>query len=177
VLLAIARGHQHGADALRAQVQVLGHRGDLDRPGPRARPHLARQPRPVDEPVDVVEEAVHRRVRRGDVGGQVVPEPRSVTGDRLEPSDEPDTTGVEHAEVEVPRGARGVVAADELQRGLPAGGRGVGDVVDGPGQAPGHLEPPEDVHAAVAPRHPGVPADGEGDVPPGAVELVGDLHP
>ena len=92
------------------------------------------------------------------------------------PSGEPDPVALQGAEVEVVGVALGVVAADELHRGLVPGGARVGHLVDRPRQPAGVVEPPEDVHPAVAPRHPGVPADREDDLPPGAVQLVGDLH-
>ncbi len=80
------------------------------------------------------------------------------------------------AEVEVGDRPFGAGAADQLQRGLPSGGSGVGHLVDGAREPSGGLHPPEDVHPAVAAWHPGVAADGQDDVTPGPVELVGDLH-
>ena len=65
---------------------------------------------------------------------------------------------------------------DELEGGLAAGCVRVGHLVDRACEPAGGLEPPEDVHAAVAAGHPGVPADREDDVPARPGELVGDLH-
>ena len=64
----------------------------------------------------------------------------------------------------------------ELQRGLVAGGDRVRRLVDGAVEAADALQPPVDVHAAVAARQPAVAADGEDDVTAGAGELVGELH-
>ena len=66
--------------------------------------------------------------------------------------------------------------ADELQRGFVAGGDRVGQLVDGAVEAADALQPPEDVHPAVAARHAGVAADGEHDVTSGVGQLVGELH-
>ena len=56
------------------------------------------------------------------------------------------------------------------------GPRRVRHVVDGPVEAADPLQPPEDVHAAVAARQPAVAADRQHDVTSGAGEFVGELH-
>ena len=52
----------------------------------------------------------------------------------------------------------------------------VANVVDGPVEGADHVEPPEDVHAAVAPRHAAVAADGERHLAAAGAQLVGELH-
>ena len=151
-------------------------RADRHGAGPGAVPQLAGQADALDEVVEAVEEPIQVRVRGTDGRGEVVAEASGTALDRGEPSDEARRPLLEAAEVEVLGGPLGVVAAHELQRGLPARGHRVGHLVDGPGQAAGVLEPPEDVEAAVPPGHPGVAPDREGDVATGPVQLVGDLH-
>ncbi len=70
-----------------------------------------------------------------------------------------------------------VGSADQLERGFVAGGDRVRRLVDGAVEAADALQPPVDVHAAVAARQSGVTADGEDDVPSGVGEFVGELHP
>jgi hypothetical protein len=82
---------------------------------------------------------------------------------------------LQRPEIEVAAAQVRVAAADQLQRGLPSCRGDVGHV-DGAGEPTGGVQPPEAVHAPVAARHPGVPADGEGDLAPRADQFIGDLH-
>ena len=61
-----------------------------------------------------------------------------------------------------------VGSTDQLHRRFVAGGHRVGHLVDGAVEAADALEPPEDVHAAVAAGQSGVAADGKNDVAAGA---------
>jgi len=63
-----------------------------------------------------------------------------------------------------------------LERVLPSGRVAVWRVIDRTGETTGGLEPPEDIPASVASRHPGVPTDGKDHLAPCADEFVGDLH-
>src|SRR4029078_5552607 len=56
---------------------------------------------------------------------------------------------------------------DQLQRRFAAGRDRVGQLVDGAVEGPDALQPPEDVHAAVAPWQTAVAADGQHDVAAG----------
>ena len=66
--------------------------------------------------------------------------------------------------------------ADQLRRRDVAGADEVVDLVVALVEHAGGVEPPEDVAAAIGPRHAHVLADGEGHLPPAAVDLVGQLH-
>ena len=67
--------------------------------------------------------------------------------------------------------------AEQLQRRRAADPQQVVDVLDPLVEHADRVEPPLDVHAAVGARHPDVLPDREGDLAPGARQLVGDLHP
>ena len=95
----------------------------------------------------------------------------------LQPAGQADAPTLQRGQVDVALDRVRTGASDELQGGFAAGRVGIGHLVDGAREPAGGLEPPEDVHAAVAAGHPGVPADREDDVPARPGELVGDLHP
>ena len=165
-------GPDDGGDAPRPQVEVVGRAAGDDRTGRYGVEHLRGQPGGVDVRVDAGEELAPALVDGGDGRREVAGEADVGPVDADEAPGQLDAGGLERGQVEV-----GVVGpADELQRRLAAGGGRVGHLVDGPVQAPDALEPPEDVHAAVAPRQPAVPADGQHDGSPGRGQLVGQLH-
>ena len=101
VALAVAGGEHHRPDPCGRQVQGL--RRVRERHGPRAlgRPDLTGQPALLDVPVDGVEEAVHLLVGFADRVGQVVGEAHPLAVGTDDVTGEPDTPGLQRAEVEV----------------------------------------------------------------------------
>ena len=77
--------------------------------------------------------------------------------DREHPAGQADPVGLQGGQVEPPV----IGPADELQRWLVPGEQAVGHLVDRRVECADPVEPPEDVHAAVAARHAGVSADGD----------------
>ena len=184
VVRAVAGREQDGADALGAQVQPAGRAGRPERLRTVRRPDLGPEPGRVDVGVDRVEEPVHAGFGLCDGVAQVRRQGGDTPGQLVQPAGDPDAAPGQGGEADVPCAPlAGVVtalltagAADELERRLAACGVRVGHLVDRAGQAPGLLEPPEDVHPPVATWQAGVPARREHDTSPGSGQLVGDLH-
>ena len=124
--------------------------------------------------------SIRSRTRRqplvglGDGGVEVVGEAGARPIDGREPAGEGDAVGGEERR-QVDVAAAG--PADELQRWLASGVSSGAHLVDGAVECADLVEPPEDVHASVAARHPRVAANGEVHVASGASQLVGELHP
>jgi hypothetical protein len=83
---------------------------------------------------------------------------------------------VQRPQVEVAVAHLWVLAAYPLERVLPSRRVAVWRVIDRAGETAGGLQPPEDIPASVASRHPDVPTDGKDHLAPGAGQFVGDLH-
>ena len=139
--------------------------------------YLARQAGAVDVPVDGVQERVHPSIGVRRDGREPVPERRVTTFQAEQATGQPDATALQRGQVHVALDPVRAGASDQLHRWLTARGRRVGHLVDGACEPAGGLQPPVDVHPAVAARHPAVPPDREHDVAPRPGELVGDLHP
>ena len=133
------------------------------------------EPAGVDVPVDGVEEPVHPVVGVADrVGpGRRRSSPGAVCAHEV--PGQPDARGP----AAMPRSSSGPgrgrcarpTSCIDGSRRAPR----VAHLVDRARRAAGALEPPVDVHAAVAARHPVVPADGQDDLATRGGELVGDL--
>ena len=85
---------------------------------------------------------------------------------------QPNTSIVQHRQIE----RRMIWSANQLKRRLMAR---TFDIVNGVGALAQHAEPiqpPKDVVSAVASRQSRVTADSESDLPPGTLNLVGELH-
>ena len=114
--------------------------------------------------VDVGEHSTHPLV--GGRGGvrEIVGEIDVVAVDPGDASGEPHARVLQRGEVDGPA----VRAADELERGFVAGADRIGHLVDRLVEGADPIEPPEDVHPAVAAGQAAVGADGEHDVVTGA---------
>ena len=177
VVRVVAGGQDDGADPFAAQIE----------PGRRARcgdgrrsdwrQDLAGQAGAVDVAVDGVQQGVHAPVGVRGEGCELVAEPCGVALQALETAGESDPTTLEGGQVDAALVGVRVGASGQLKGWFAAGGCGVGHLVDGAGEPAGGLQPPEDVHPAVAAGHPGVPPGGQDDVAARSCELVGDLHP
>ena len=173
----VAGGKQDGADSLGAQVQRRRQRQERRQreDAPRATPRGQARPARCDR----------RRRRESGASAGRRPRPcrarssRNVARPAVSRSSRPVSRTPFACSAARSRSLAGqlrVVAADELHGRLLACGRHVRHVVDRAGKAAGALQPPEDVHPAVAAGHPGVPADSEHDRTARSGKLVSDLH-
>ena len=131
--------------------------------------------RPVCERVrvDAAQHLGEARVCRGDVLGQIVREHCTKPVEALEASRDRDAEGREAIEAEVLAPVR--TAEREQRHALRR--LDVGQLVDRPIEVPEHLEPVEDVAAAVPARRARVAPDRQDDVAPGEGQLESELLP
>ena len=125
-----------------------------------------------DVVVDVGEEGLEATVGGRRRGREVVGEGQAGAVDGGQVAGQPHAEALQRGQVDVAV----VAAADQLDGALVARPDGVLDLVDRAAEGADPVEPPPDVHAAIAAGQPAVAANGEHDVATGADEFVGDLH-
>jgi hypothetical protein len=119
---------------------------------------------------------MHSPVGFGDPMGQIDGKRCDRALDPVQSAHQPYAALVQRPQVEVAVAHLWVLAAYQLERVLPSRRVAVWRVIDRAGETAGGLQPPEDIHASVASRHPDVPTDGKDHLAPGAGQFVGDLH-
>jgi hypothetical protein len=131
-----------------------------------------RWPGSCGERVDPRQQAAQPNL--GTLGGvrQVMDEPDPSAVNTAEMADQADAAILQRAQVDIPA----IEATGELQGRLRARRRPAMPV-HAPVQRTQRIQPPHDVHAAVAARQAGVRPDREDHPAPGVDQLVGQLHP
>src|SRR6476659_690986 len=165
---AVTGGPDDGADAAPAEVDRRGGGRRRQAAGANSLEHLALEVSGFDVLVDLAEQAPHASIGGRSGGRQVVGELGAFAVELDEPADQLHATLRQRRQVDVAP----VRGTDELHGALGAGTELVCDDVVGPRPGPELLEPPPDVHAAIAARHATVPTDGEHDVATGAGQFV-----
>ena len=133
---------------------------------------LVAKPVRVDVPVYPPEQPLHAQPGCRDRPGEVVGKGDPVAVDADHSPYQADAVLLEGGEVE----RASVRPPDQLCGRLPPGQLAVAHLVDRRVEQAEAIEPPVDVHPAVAARHPGVAADGDRHVAPCGLQLVGELH-
>jgi hypothetical protein len=152
----VAGRDDHSAYLLGGKIQRWPWIRNVKRTRPHREQNLANEPGLVDMPIDGVEEAVHLHVGLRDALAQIWTERRKRTDDSSQPAEEADTACLQYAQIKITTALTRVWVTDQLQGTLSPCRGDIGHSIDGTRKPAGSREPPEDVHASIAPWHAGV---------------------